>query len=70
MHTNLVKRQLCLTKADFTIKEVTQTGSAIIQKCSEKLFDPKVPSNGCGAECPCWRVVPSATCKAKEGSSP
>ena len=63
-------QQSCLTKANFTIEELSNTGRTKIMKCSDKLFDPSVAKTQCGVTCPCWRIVPSASCKATAGSSP
>ena len=63
--------QSCLTKANFTIQEYTSAGKRqTIPKCADKLFEPTVATTACGSTCPCWRIVPSAVCKATAGSSP
>ena len=60
----------CLTKANFTIQEVTSAGRASIKKCPDKYFDAKVASKDCGSSCPCWRIIPATICKNTSGSSP
>ena len=62
--------QGCLTKANFTIQQYTSAGRITVPKCSEQLFDPKLPATSCGGQCPCWRVVPSAVCASQKGASP
>jgi hypothetical protein len=60
----------CLERVDCVVEE--QIGSALpvaLAKCPAELFDPKVPQSGCGASCPCWRVVPSQ-CKPGADGSP
>ena len=62
--------QSCLTKANFTIQEYSATTRTTVKKCSDTLFNPAVARTACANECPCWRIVPDATCKATAGSSP
>ena len=73
----------CLSKADFTVRQVAATGTTAIKKCPAALFEqvnrgtpaapiwqPKVAANACGAHCPCWRVVSSQSCQQQKGSAP
>jgi hypothetical protein len=63
----------CLDLASFNVKEISSSGQKIpIKKCSARLFDPAIRRGACGAECPCWRVVKNAICRARmqSGSSP
>jgi len=66
----VVCQSSCLTKANFTIQEYSAPKRATVPKCSDKLFNPSVNRTKCGSECPCWRIVPSNTCKGTAGSSP
>jgi len=62
----------CLEQADCVVKETTGSGPGLqtstIKRCPAALFDPAITD--CGADCPCWRVVPDAACGSRPWSSP
>ena len=60
----------CLDEADMTIHEVTSAGRTSVSRCPSSMFDAQIKVDQCGNSCPCWRIIPSSTCKATKGSSP
>ena len=63
-------QQGCLEKAKLTVGRVTTAGQKYVARCPAKLFDPALASSACGTTCPCWRIVPRASCTDIPGSSP
>jgi hypothetical protein len=61
--------QSCLEKADCVVKEIVNVGTAqeqasAIPRCAD------FGAGGCGATCPCWRIVPAAGCRPELDGSP
>ncbi|PID38945.1 MAG: hypothetical protein CSA65_04620 [Proteobacteria bacterium] len=54
----------CLDKVECQVFEITGYKTAnekktLVEQCPTKYFlDPTIPTDGCGTDCPCWRLVP------------
>ena len=65
----VVCQNSCLDQTDFKVEQITTSGRTKIPRCAASDFNPSVSSGSCST-CPCWRIVPSATCKQATGYSP
>jgi hypothetical protein len=70
----------CLDAVDCLVEELVTVVDAQgkrleqltpLERCPREIFlDTTLPADGCGAHCPCWRVVPRGEACTKAGDSP
>jgi hypothetical protein len=69
-----VCNQSCLNMADCIVQEVTNQGTpqektTVVPKCADALFT-NASNKDCGANCPCWRIIPKGDCLPQRDGSP